>query len=84
MNRYRTTFTPDERVAMVVRETALLEKRSMSDVLNSILEGALFPSDLKTEGATPFAVEACDLGLKPGLDPARLRDVLADLEIEDR
>ncbi|MEM7051061.1 MAG: antitoxin [Acidobacteriota bacterium] len=75
----RTTVTLEEDVAQRLRETMAQSKVSFKQALNDALRrGLRGPRD--DEDA--FVVEARPMGLRAGLDPARLSDLAGELEEE--
>jgi len=79
----RTSFTvaPDiaDKLLLRVRKS----RRSMASVVNDLLREAL--AEKSTDHGRPaFKVEPFPLGLKPGYDPDRLNEILANLETEER
>lgn len=77
----RTTVTLDPDVEELLRQATQSSRQSFKKTLNDGLRRGLahLAPDSPTE---PFVVEACPMGLRPGLDPARLHEVANDLEAE--
>lgn len=77
----RTTLTlePDvaERIDAQVRQTG----RSMKAVVNEALRFGL--SVRRREQQPPFEVRARPLGLRPGIDPDRMNQLLDELQVEE-
>ncbi len=64
-----------------LREAMRRQGKGFKETLNDVLRRGLTPcSDQESE---PFEVESRPLRLRTGLDPARLRDLDDDLEIEE-
>lgn len=82
MQKYRPTFTLDPEVATIIRKRALAEGKSVSAIVNEILQQALLGNDPKSGQFKPFQVEPMPLGLLPGLDPTKLRHILNHIETE--
>ncbi len=78
----RTTVTLDADVEQRLRESMRRHGKGFKETLNDALRRGLGSDD--TEPPTePFAVESRPLKLRTGLDPARLRELDDDLEIEE-
>lgn len=77
----RTTVTLDADVEQRLRETMRLQGKSFKVALNDALRRGLGTSD-GTQDDPPFDIRSRSLGLRAGLDPARLRDLDDDLEAE--
>ena len=76
----RTTFTPTPKVDRVVRERARKSGRSISDVVNELLEQAIGG----TESGQPVAkVEPWSLAFRPGFDGEKPSELLYDLELQE-
>jgi len=82
MHSYRTTFSPSPRVARAIRELARREGKSVSRIVDELLQAALDQSGHERNANEGFKVEPFALNLRPGLDPTRLKDILTDLEVE--
>ncbi len=77
----RTTVTLDADVEQRLREAMRRQGKGFKETLNDVLRRGLTSSpDQESE---PFEVEFRPLRLRTGLDPARLRDLDDDLEIEE-
>ena len=75
----RTTVTLDADVEQLIRAAQERQRASFKQVLNEAVRRGL-----KSKGrdqAPSFAVEAKAMGLRPGIDPAKLRDIDDELEI---
>ena len=83
MHAYRTTFTPNPFVAKAIQEIARKEGKSISSVVNDLLQSALENHSKGTKQREPFKVEPFSLNINPGIDPTKLREVLFELEIEE-
>jgi len=77
----RTTFSPTPKVDRAIRERARREGKSISEIVNLLIEEALSG---QTEGTQPYRVKTRALGLKPGIDPEKLGELLHELEIDER
>ena len=77
----RTTVTLDPDVERLLKETAHRTRQSFKEVLNNAVRQGL--SVPKTNRRSKrFVVMARPLGLRPGIDPARLSELADDLEID--
>jgi hypothetical protein len=75
----RTTVTLDADVEQLIRAAQERQRASFKQVLNEAVRRGF-----KSEGsdqAPSFAVEAKAMGLRSGIDPAKLRDIDDELEI---
>lgn len=79
----RTTFTPAPDIADRVRDLAKKSKRSLNAVLNDLVRSALNGEAVKEAARPPYKVETFKLKLRPGLDPVKMSQILADLDVED-
>ncbi|NBF41538.1 MAG: hypothetical protein GVY14_14090 [Spirochaetes bacterium] len=77
----RTTLTLDEDVAARLRELSRLTDRSFKKTVNDVLRAGL-NAPIQTEGR-PFTVIPHTIGLKPGVDPRRLHQLIDELEAQD-
>jgi hypothetical protein len=77
----RTTVTLDPDVDRLLKQAMQAEKQGFKEILNQALRRGLAHL-APAKSATPFAVDARPMGLRPGLDPARLHDLADDLELE--
>jgi hypothetical protein len=77
----RTTVTLDEDVVSLLRAAKERSHTSFKQVLNAAVRRGL-----KGEGGAaeePFVLTARSLGLRPGIDPARLRELDDELELQE-
>lgn len=77
----RTTVTLDADVEQLLREAMQRDRKSFKETLNEAVRRGL--GKARSEGEPPFEVKARPLGLRPGIDPARVRDLDDELEIEE-
>ena len=77
----RTTLTLEPDVADRLRQEMRRSGRGMKAVVNEALRLGL---GLSSKAVKPpaFEVEATDLGLRPGLDPHRMNQLVDELEVE--
>jgi hypothetical protein len=76
----RTTVTLDPDVAELLREAAHRMRRSFKEELNSAVRRGLAPVP-RSRGAG-FKVHPVAMGIRAGVDPARLADVSDDAEVD--
>ncbi len=77
----RTTVTLDADVELLIRGVMERGRKSFKQTLNEALRRGL-----KGEGGRempPFMVTARPMGLRAGIDPARLRDLDDELETQE-
>ncbi len=79
MRHMRTTLTLDPDVERLLRQAMHGEKQGLKASLNAALRRGLAHH---TAPAKAFVVEALPMGLRAGLDPARLHDLADELELE--
>ena len=79
----RTALSLDPDVALKIKER-LAEKQnvSMKDIINQALRIGLQSTAPPTQ--IRYRVQPHSLGLRPGLDPDKLNQVLDDIEVADR
>lgn len=79
----RTTLTLDDDLFRLVREEAARSRRSVREVLNERLRRG-FTTVRRPRGGARFVVEPFRTrGFAPGIDEARLNQLVDTLEIED-
>lgn len=77
----RTTVTLDADVELLIRGTMERGRKSFKQVLNEAVRRGL--KGERGEEMPIFVVEAKAMGLRSGIDPARLRDLDNELEIQE-
>jgi hypothetical protein len=77
----RTTLTLDPDVAMAVRRRVRASGQSLKAVVNDGLRHGLQVAS-KPPARRRFKVKARRLGLRPGIDPNRLNQLVDELEVE--
>ncbi|MEN9812587.1 MAG: hypothetical protein RL479_1273 [Verrucomicrobiota bacterium] len=77
----RTTVTLDPDVAQLLQLATQGSGQSFKEALNDGLRRGLAHLS-PASAAEPFVVDALPLGLRAGLDPARLHEVADELEAE--
>ena len=77
----RTTLTLDEDVAARLRELSRLTQRSFKETVNDVLRAGL--NTPAHTGGRAFTVIPHETGLKPGVDPRRLNQLIDELEAQD-
>ena len=76
----RTTLTLEPDVARKLKERVAQEGATMKRVVNDALRVGL---ETKPERKKKYRVRTFSSGLKPGIDPNRLNQLLDELEVED-
>ncbi len=77
----RTTVTLDADVEQLLREAMQRGRKTFKETLNEAVRRGLKGS--RRGGEPPFVVRARPMGLRPGIDPARVRDLDDELELEE-
>ena len=77
----RTTVTLDEDVVELLRGAKERSRKSFKQVLNAAVRRGLKGERGAVE--EPFVVEARPLSLRSGVDPARIRELDDELEIQE-
>jgi hypothetical protein len=77
----RTTVTLDGDVERLIREKMHRSRKSFKKTLNDAIRQGLKSPD-KPKNAKVFLVKSRPMGLLPGIDPALVRDMDTDLEVE--
>ncbi|MFO7781771.1 MAG: antitoxin [Spirochaetia bacterium] len=77
----RTTLTLDEDVATRLRELSRLTQRSFKETVNDVLRAGL--NTPAQTGERPFTVIPHETGIKPGVDPRRLNQLIDELEAQN-
>jgi L-serine deaminase len=75
----RTTITIDDDLARRLQDEMRTRGTSFRQTLEGVLARGL---EQRTAQAGAFRVQARPMGLKAGIDPARLQDLETDLEVE--
>jgi hypothetical protein len=83
MSAVRTTLTVDDDLFEELQKRARESDQSFKAVINDVIRRGLRASDPIAPSADPFVVEARSCGFRPGVDPAKLNQLLDDLEIDD-
>jgi hypothetical protein len=78
----RTTVTLDPELVTRAKQLALKRRTSFKAVLNDALRRGLAAPE-RVRGRARFAVEPVASGFRPGVDPAKLDQLLDQLEVED-
>ena len=82
MRRMRTTVTLEPDVAAKLKELAHRRRASFKDTLNDVLRKGL-AGQVRGGPRKRFVVKPHSGGFRPGIDPARLNQLLDDLEVDD-
>ena len=77
----RTTVTLDADVERLLKNEAHAQGKTFKSVLNNSVRQALQPARGQPR-RKPFAVKARPLGLRAGIDPARLSELADEQEID--
>lgn len=72
----------DPDVEQLLREAMERRRQSFKEALNEAVRAGLSTVG-KTKAAKPFQVRPKAMGLKPGIDPARLNQLADELEAEE-
>ena len=78
----RTTLTIDADVAQKLKLKMASKKLTLKEAVNQALRAGLAPD--AEEVRSQFRVEPHACGLKPGVDPDKLNQLVDDLEVEAR
>jgi len=78
----RTTLTLDPDVAQALKSRTADRKTSFKEVVNETLRQGLADKP-KSKPTEVFRVEARSLGLKPGIDPNKLNQLVDELEAQE-
>jgi hypothetical protein len=77
----RTTVTLDPDVEQLLRDAMQRCRQSFKEVLNQAIRRGL-SSDMAAGDEAPFVVRARPMGLQPGVDGGRLKQLADELEAE--
>jgi hypothetical protein len=77
----RTTVTLDPDVERLLKDEIHKTRQSFKEVLNNAIWQGLRPPGPNRKRRS-FAVDARPMGLRTGIDPARLAEMADDLEVE--
>ncbi len=78
----RTTLTLDPDVERLIGEEVHRTRRPFKQVVNDAIRAGL-GSAARAVPPAKFEVRAHPCGLRPGIDPARLNQLLDELEVEE-
>ena len=78
----RTTLTIDEDIAAQVEELRRREGLSLKRVINSLLRDGL-RSRQRPPAGKRYSSQIRKLGLRPGYDPAKLNQLVDELEVDE-
>jgi hypothetical protein len=79
----RTTVTLEPDVAAKLKELAHRRRASFKETLNDVLRVGLSSQAGTREHAERYVVEPHTGGFRPGVDPAKLNQLVDDLEVSD-
>lgn len=77
----RTTLTLDDQLMRRLKDRMQATGSTFRETVESVLRLGLAAENI-TSSHQPFQVQARPMGLKAGIDPARLQDFEGDLEVE--
>ena len=77
----RTTLTLDDDVAAALKQQAKLHDQSFKQVVNDALRRGL--TSPEPRGRRPFRVRTFAGGFRTGIDPLKLNQLNAELELEE-
>lgn len=80
MRLVRTTVTLDPDVERLLKDEVHRSRQSFKVVLNNAVRRGLRPSGSGKK--KPFVVKARPMGLRSGIDPARLTELADELEVD--
>lgn len=75
----RTTLTLDDDLARRLKEVARQRRLPFKDVVNDLLRRGLVAQE-PARDSEPFQVDTFSSGLRPGLDPLKLNQLLDELD----
>jgi len=81
MSKMRTTVTLDADVEQLLREAMQRGRKSFKEALNEAVRRGLRGTEGDRDPA--FVVNARPMRLRPGIDPAEVRDLDDELELEE-
>jgi hypothetical protein len=76
----RTTLTLEPDVAVKLKKRMAEQKLTLKDAINQALRVGLEESESKRK---LFKVESYPLGIRPGIDPDKLNQLLDELDVEE-
>jgi hypothetical protein len=76
----RTTVTIDPDVEQLLRDAMHARRQSFKKTLNDAIRSGL--AGVTSSDEPPFKVESRAMGLRTGIDPARLNQLYDELEVE--
>ena len=78
----RTTLTLDDDLLQQLRDRAHRERRSFKSVVNEVVRDGLNAGAQMTADRSPLTIEAEHRGFRPGIDVAKLNQLVDELEID--
>ncbi len=79
----RTTITLEPDVAAKLKEFARRQRLSFKSAVDTVLRRGLAAQGTTAGASAPFVVQSHGGGFRPGIDVARLNQLLDDLETQD-
>ncbi len=83
MFHMRTTLTIDDDVAAILQKKSRQEGHSFKEVVNDVLRAGLAAGGEKPARRKRIKVVGWPLGLRPGIDPTKLNQLVDELEVEE-
>lgn len=77
----RTTLTLDDDLARRLKDLQHRERRTFRETVNDVIRRGLASHEPASD--PPFRVETFDGGFAPGVDPAKLNQLLDELDADD-
>jgi hypothetical protein len=78
----RTTLTLDDDLARRLKDLAHRQRQPFKQVVNTVLRRGLAAQD-QPRSESPFRVRTFRSGLRPGVDPLKLNQLVDELGIEE-
>ena len=79
----RTTLTLDDDLARKLRDRAHREGRSFKRVTNEVIRAGLQAAERGAGEGGQLLIQARALGFRPGVDPARLNQLVDELPVDE-
>lgn len=79
----RTTLTIDDDLLDALKSLAHQEQRPFKDVVNDAIRAGLIGQRVGST-VTAYRADVLHCGLRPGVDPERLNQLVDDLEVDER
>lgn len=79
----RTTLTLDDDLARKLRDRAHRDGRSFKHVTNEVIRAGLQAAEHDAGKGGQLLIQARALGFRPGVDPARLNQLVDELQVDE-